>query len=96
MYPLMFISKYLLVFGCGIAGVLSLSRGFGLPIPFLEYGALEAWNMLLSAAFLAVSLSAAFFWHLPRRRSTDAGAESGAQDEWLSPTTNTSPPQRMH
>lgn len=91
MYPLKLTLKYLLVGGFGIAGVLALSRGFGLPIPFLEYGSLEAGNVLAGAGLLAMSMGLAFFWRTPRRRNRahrDAYAE--ASDEWMVP----SPPHR--
>lgn len=95
MYPLKLTLKYLLVGGFGIAGMIALSRGFGLPIPFLEYGSLEAGNIFAGAGFLAVSLCCAFFWRLPRRRRAVSGANS---DEWMLPATTTQPPfsQRRH
>jgi hypothetical protein len=80
MYPLKFIIKCLLVGGLGLAGVLSLSRGFGMPIPFLEYGALEAWNVLVGAGLLAASLCCAFFWHV---RRAPAQRDEEIRDDWL-------------
>jgi len=67
MYPLFVVGKLLVVMLFGASGVLLVSRGFGMPIPFLEYGALEAWNVLVGAALLAVSVAAAVFWHAPSR-----------------------------
>ncbi len=97
MYPLKITLKYLLVGGFGIAGVLSLSRGFGLPIPFLEYGALEAWNVLVGAGLLAVSLCCGFFWHV----RSEAGysrlkGDEELRDEWLVPVTTAPKPHRTH
>jgi hypothetical protein len=94
MYPLKIILKYLLVGGCGLAGVLSLSRGFGMPIPFLEYGALEAWNVLVGAGLLSVSLCSAFFWHVQRNGSTKGDEE--LRNEWLVPATTATKPHRTH
>jgi hypothetical protein len=66
MYPLFLVIKSIVVFLFGASGVLFVSRGFGMPIPFLEYGALEAWNVFAGAALLTVSVAAAVFWHAPR------------------------------
>lgn len=98
MYPFKFVLKYLVVMLFGIAGVLSLSRGFGLPIPFLKYGALEAWNVLAGAGLLAFSLCCAFFWHAPRRAETpepilEPARRRSFTDEWVLQTEpNTLPP----
>jgi hypothetical protein len=87
MYPLMFIIKCLVVLSSGIAGILSLSRGFGLPIPFLEYGSLEAWNVIAGGCLLALSLACAFFWHAPKRRpKVQQDSYLGMADEWLGNT----------
>ena len=95
MYPLKLTLKYLLVGGFGIAGVIALSRGFGLPIPFLEYGSLEAGNVVAGAGLLAVSLGCAFFWRMPRRRKrTPKDGYPETSDEWMVPVTNTQPPIR--
>jgi hypothetical protein len=85
--------KYLVVGVLGIAGILSLSRGFGLPIPFLEYGALEAWNVIAGGALLAASVACAFFWRAPRRRRGERRRDSyvGMNDEWLLQATTTGP-----
>ncbi|HSN17466.1 MAG TPA: hypothetical protein VLV87_04590 [Gammaproteobacteria bacterium] len=91
MYPLKFIVKYLMVAGLGLAGVLSLGRGFGLPIPFLEYGSLEAWNVIAGAGLLTFSLCVAFFWRLSRPKQSAArrSYSVGFGDEWLMQTTIT-------
>ena len=68
MYPLFIVSKSIVVFLFGASGVLFVSRGFGMPIPFLQYGALEAWNVLAGAVLLTVSVAAAVFWHVPHTR----------------------------
>ena len=70
MYPLFLVGKSLVVFLFGASGILFVSRGFGMPIPYLEYGALEAWNVFAGAALLAVSVAVAVFWHAPRAPST--------------------------
>ncbi|MGE5625124.1 MAG: hypothetical protein ACM3ZT_06220 [Bacillota bacterium] len=67
MYPLFVLAKYFTVVLFGASGVLFVSRGFGMPIPFLEYGELEAWNVLAGAVLLTVSVAAAVFWDAPRR-----------------------------
>ena len=96
MYSLKITLKYLLVGGFGAAGVIALSRGFGLPIPFLEYGSLEAGNVVAGGALLAVSLCCAFFWRMPRRRRRAPGESYGdASDEWMVPVTTTLPPFRQ-
>ena len=93
MYPFKFTLKYLLVVGCGIAGVLFLGRGFGLPIPYLEYGSLEAWNVFAGAALLTISLCVAFFWRLsrPKPQAARQSYNVGLGDEWLLQATNSGP-----
>jgi hypothetical protein len=96
MYQIKLTLKYLLVGSFGIAGVLALSRGFGLPIPFLEYGSLEAGNVLAGAGLLAAGMCCAFFWRTPRarRRRAPSDSYSEASDEWMVPVTTTLPPFR--
>jgi hypothetical protein len=96
MYQIKLTLKYLLVGSFGIAGVLALSRGFGLPIPFLEYGSLEAGNVLAGAGLLAASMCCALFWRTPRsrRRRASSDSYSEASDEWMAPVTTTLPPFR--
>ena len=65
MSPRFYIGKYLLVSAAALAGVLFVSRGFGMPIPYLEYGAMEAWNVGLGGLLLATGVAAAVFWHAP-------------------------------
>lgn len=77
MYPLFVVSKSIVVFLFGASGVLFVSRGFGMPIPFLEYGALEAWNVFAGAALLTVSVTAAVFWHAPRAHKAHERMASG-------------------
>jgi hypothetical protein len=89
MYPLKFLIKCISVGAFGVAGVLALSRGFGLPIPFLEYGALEAWNVLVGAGLISVGLGIAFFWRLPRRPGVRRKGGEAARDEWLIPASTT-------
>ena len=98
MYPFKFILKYLLVVGLGLCGVLSLGRGFGLPIPFLEYGALEAWNVIAGAGLLTFSLCVAFFWRLPRPKQPAARQPYNVRfgEEWLLQTTTTGPHAVRH
>jgi hypothetical protein len=91
MYSLKLTLKYLLVGGFGIAGVVALSRGFGLPIPFLEYGSLEAGNVVAGAALLAVSMCCAFFWRMPRRRRSPSDSYGDSSDEWMVPASTTAP-----
>jgi len=95
MYPLKLTLKYLLVGSFGIAGVIALSRGFGLPIPFLEYGSLEAGNVFAGAVLIAASLCCGFFWRMPRRRSRrQRNGYAEASDDWMVPATTTQPPFR--
>lgn len=98
MYPFKFILKYLVVVGLGLSGVLSLGRGFGLPIPFLEYGSLEAWNVMAGAGLLTFSLCVAFFWRLPRPKQLAArrSFEVGFGEEWLVPNTAPGPQAFRH
>lgn len=58
--------QLLLILLPGVAGLFLLSRGFGMPIPYIEYGATETWNMAVGAVLLAVSLATAFFWFADR------------------------------
>ena len=95
MYTLKITLKYLLVGGFGAAGVVALSRGFGLPIPFLEYGSLEAGNVVAGGALLAASMCCAFFWRMPRRRRR-APSEGGSSDEWMVPATSPTTPHFRH
>ena len=87
MYPLKFLIKCVLVGAFGIAGMLALSRGFGLPIPFLEYGSLEAWNVLVGAGLISIGLCVAFFWRLPRPIKMRRKGDEQLSDEWLMPAT---------
>lgn len=87
MYPLKFIIKCVSVGAFGIAGILSLSRGFGMPIPFLEYGSLEAWNVLVGAGLISISLCIAFFWRLPQPLKMRRKGDEELRDEWLVPAT---------
>lgn len=97
MYSLKITLKYLLVGGFGAAGVVALSRGFGLPIPFLEYGSLEAGNVVAGAALLAASMCCAFFWRMPRRRARAPGKSYGeASDDWMEPATSPGMPHLRH
>ena len=97
MYSFKLTLKYLLVGGFGVAGVVALSRGFGLPIPFLEYGALEAGNVVAGGALLAASMCCAFFWRLPRRRRRSPSDSYGeSSDEWMVPATSPTAPHFRH
>jgi hypothetical protein len=96
MYPLKFLIKCVLVGAFGIAGILSLSRGFGMPIPFLEYGSLEAWNVLVGAGLLSIGLCLAFFWHVPRHTGAPRKGDKEMRDEWLVSATTASKPHRTH
>jgi len=87
MYPLKFLIKCVLVGAFGIAGMLALSRGFGLPIPFLEYGSLEAWNVLVGAGLISIGLCVDFFWRLPRPIKMRRKGDEQLSDEWLMPAT---------
>lgn len=83
MHPLKAITKYSLVFLCAVGGLLSLSRGFGLPIPGLEYGAAETWNVFAGAALLAVAACIAVFWHVGKPAEKKPVTHPMAEDEWL-------------
>jgi len=91
MHPLKAITKYSLVFFCAAGGVLSLSRGFGMPIPFLEYGAAETWNVFAGAALLAAAACVAVFWHVGRPAEKKPVTPPMAGDEWLFQDSRTIP-----
>lgn len=81
MYPFMVFTKLSLILMLCVSGIFFLSRGFGMPIPYLEYGALEAWNVLAGAVLLAAGVAFGFFWKLGREtRATGEG-------HWLHGTT---------
>ncbi|HEV2112388.1 MAG TPA: hypothetical protein VGT99_13600 [Gammaproteobacteria bacterium] len=83
MHPLKAITKYSLVCFCAACGILFLSRGFGLPIPFLEYGAVETWNVFAGAALLAVAACVAVFWQVRRPAGKKPPAAETSADDWL-------------
>lgn len=63
--------QFLMMLMPGVAGLFLLSRGFGMPIPYIEYGATETWTMVVGALLLAASVATAFFWlagRVSRRR----------------------------
>ena len=90
MHPLKAITKYSLVFLFALGGVLSLSRGFGLPIPGLEYGAAETWNVFAGAALLSAAACVAVFWHVGRPAEKKS-VQQMAEDEWLFQDSRTIP-----
>lgn len=67
MYPFMVFTKLSVILMLCISGVFIMSRGFGMPIPYLEYGALEAWNIAAGAVLLAAGVAFGFFWKVGRR-----------------------------
>ncbi len=91
MHPLKAITKYSLVFFCAACGILFLSRGFGLPIPFLEYGAVETWNVFAGAALLTVAACIAVFWHVRRPLVKKPVQRQVMADDWLLQGTTTIP-----
>ena len=91
MRPLKAITKYSLVFFCAAGGVLSLSRGFGLPILGLEYGAAETWNVFAGASLLAVAACIAVFWHVRKPAEQKPVTHPMAEDEWLFHSSSTIP-----
>ena len=91
MYPLKVSFKYSLVCLFALSGILSLSRGFGLPIPFLEYGAVETWNVLAGAALLALAAGIAVFWHVGRPQVKKPVRRARMSDDWLLHGTTTIP-----
>ena len=91
MYPLKVFLKYSLVVLCAIGGVLSLSRGFGLPILGLEYGAAETWNVFVGAALLALAACIAVFWHTRRAAEKKPLSRRSTADDWLLQGTTTIP-----
>ncbi len=96
MYPLKVSIKYSLVFFFAACGVLFLSRGFGLPIPFLEYGAVETWNVFAGAALLAVAACVTVFWHTRKPPAKKPAGRQVLADEWLLQGTTTIPPGPRH
>lgn len=92
MRSLKIFTKYSLVFLFAACGLLALSRGFGLPIPFLEYGAVETWNVFAGAALLAVAACIAVFWHTRKPAPKKLVSRPGmAADDWLLQGTTTIP-----
>jgi hypothetical protein len=92
MHPLKVIAKYSLVCLFAASGLLALSRGFGLPIPFLEYGAAETWNVFAGAALLAVAACIGVFWHTREPVAKKPMARTGiSADDWLLHGTTTIP-----
>lgn len=91
MYPLKVFIKYSLVLLLAIGGVLSLSRGFGLPFLGFEYGAVETWNVFMGAALLAVAACIAVFWHTRRPAEKKPLSRQPKADDWLLQGTTTIP-----
>ncbi|MFI4967313.1 MAG: hypothetical protein ACHQAU_01200 [Gammaproteobacteria bacterium] len=91
MYPLKVSIKYSLVFFCAVCGILFLSRGFGLPIPFLEYGAIETWNVFAGAVLLALAACVAVFWHTRKPAAKKPLRRQILADDWLLQGTSTIP-----
>lgn len=89
MYPFMVFTKLSVILMLCVSGIFFLSRGFGMPIPYLEYGALEAWNVLAGGVLLAMGVAFGFFWKLGRSE-THAESARGADGHWVHGTT-TSP-----
>jgi len=92
MYPLKVSIKYSLVFFFVACGILFLSRGFGLPIPFLEYGAVETWNVFAGAALLALAACVTVFWHTRKPLAKKPVGRQVLADEWLLQDSTTIPP----
>lgn len=90
MYPLKVSIKYSLVFFCAACGILFLSRGFGLPIPFLEYGAIETWNVFAGAVLLALAACVAVFWHARKPAVKKPVRRQILADDWLLQGSSTS------
>lgn len=91
MYPLKVCIKYSLVCFCAVCGVLFLSRGFGLPIPFLEYGAIETWNVFAGAGLLALAACVTVFWHTRKPAGKKPVRRQILADDWLLEGTATIP-----
>lgn len=92
MRSLKIITKYFLVFLFAACGVLALSRGFGLPIPFLEYGAAETWNVFAGAGLLAVAACITVFWRTRKPKAKKPLPRPNiAADDWLLQGTTTIP-----
>ena len=89
MYPFMVFTKLSLILMLCVSGIFFLSRGFGMPIPYLEYGAMEAWNILAGAVLLAAGMACGFFWKLSRSETRGRHGE-GHDGHWLHSST-TSP-----
>jgi membrane protease YdiL (CAAX protease family) len=91
MYPLKVSIKYSLVLFFAACGILFLSRGFGLPIPFLEYGAIETWNVFAGAALLALAACVTVFWHTRKPSAKKPVQRQIMADDWLLQGTTTIP-----
>lgn len=83
MYGFVVFTKLSVVFLLCLAGIFLLSRGFGMPIPYLEYGALEAWNVLGGAVLLALGVAFAFFWKLAHGDAHPDHYRHQVDDHWV-------------
>lgn len=85
MYPFMIFTKLSVILMLCASGIFFLSRGFGMPIPYLEYGALEAWNIPAGALLLAAGVSFGFFWKLTHGETRHES--QGDDGHWVHGTT---------
>ena len=83
MYPFMVFTKLSVILMLCVSGIFFLSRGFGMPIPYLEYGALEAWNIPAGAVLLAMGVAFGFFWKLSSSETHEDSYGSAGDGHWV-------------
>ena len=87
MYPFMVFTKLCVILMLCITGIFFMSRGFGMPIPYLQYGALEAWNIPAGAVLLAAGVAFGFSWKVSRSETREEGHGEGRDGHWTHRST---------
>ena len=88
MYPFMVFTKLSVILMLCVSGIFFMSRGFGMPIPYLEYGALEAWNIPAGAILLAAGVAFGFFWKVSRSEIHMASQGESRDGHWTQHSTS--------
>ncbi len=87
MYPFMVFTKLSVILMLCVSGIFFMSRGFGMPIPYLEYGALEAWNIPAGAVLLAAGVAFGFFWKVSRSETHVESQGESRDGHWTQRST---------